>query len=626
MRIMGRLLAAFLVLSIVSEISAQAIRETDIQAAVKRGADYLKQYYAGQGGNGLNFGGGGAVVGGGHPSGERSLAAVAMLEAGIPATDPVIQAMAKFVREDAIAQTKTYEVSLAIMFLDRLGDSKDKPLIQMLALRLLAGQNANGGWTYSAVGSIPANEIERIRTGLANPTKPAELNTPAANKEKDSPLAGKVDPLVAGHLDALRQMRANGGVGGAYEGMGDDNSNTQFATLALWIARRHNVNTDVALQGVARRFRISQIRANGAWDYIFGMVGGGGKPSMTCSGLLGLLMSYGVAAENNNKANTDFKKDPAITAGFNYLGASIRRAVPGGNQVAPMIGGDGMGVTTTDYYFLWSLERVCAIADADKITGIDWFQWGATHLLRQQKQDGSWAGSYGGHIDTCFAVLFLCKANLARDLTQTLTGRAGPAVGLGGRTRPNIPGVSDPTAMRPKPELPSPLTAPRPTQRPGDAVPPSGSAAELASKLVELLPGPFETKLQEYHDAKGTAYTEAMAQAAAQLDGDRQSQTREKLAYRLSRFSADTLRNYLGNRDAELRRAATLAAAIRGESKLIPDLIARLDDEVATVSRSAYAALKSLTNEDFGPKTNATVTERAAASAAWRRWWKQQQQ
>ena len=42
----------------------------------------------------------------------------------------------------------TYEIALAILFLDKLGETRDEATIEMLAMRLIAGQTPTGGWTY----------------------------------------------------------------------------------------------------------------------------------------------------------------------------------------------------------------------------------------------------------------------------------------------------------------------------------------------------------------------------------------------------------------------------------------------------------------------------------------------
>jgi hypothetical protein len=56
----------------------------------------------------------------------------------------------------------------------------------------------------------------------------------------------------------------------------------------------------------------------------------------------------------------------------------------------------------------------------------------------------------------------------------------------------------------------------------------------------------------------------------------------------------------------------------------IPEIIPLLADPEEFVARGAKAALKSLTNEDFGPSRDATPAQRRTAVAAWKAWWEKQ--
>src|SRR5206468_645731 len=65
-----------------------------------------------------------------------ALPALTLLECGAGASDPAVQKAAAFVRANATKSaitSPTYECSLAILFLDRLGDAADEPLIRSLA-------------------------------------------------------------------------------------------------------------------------------------------------------------------------------------------------------------------------------------------------------------------------------------------------------------------------------------------------------------------------------------------------------------------------------------------------------------------------------------------------------------
>ena len=97
-----------------------------------------------------------------------------------------------------------------------------------------------------------------------------------------------------------------------------------------------------------------------------------------------------------------------------------------------------------------------------------------------------------------------------------------------------------------------------------------------------------------------------------------------RLAERMSRMTSATLSDRLRDDDSEMRRAAALAVAMKEDTLHIPRLIELLDDSDMHVSRAAYAALKSLSGKDFGPRSkDASRAERAEAAAAWKSWWKE---
>src|SRR5262249_22118247 len=97
--------------------------------------------------------------------GATALAGLALLECGVPATDDGVRKAAGVVREASVPLTHTYSLALAILFLDRLGDPGDRPLIESIAVRPPAAQSNLGGWTYQCP-SVSADEVRRLRTVL----------------------------------------------------------------------------------------------------------------------------------------------------------------------------------------------------------------------------------------------------------------------------------------------------------------------------------------------------------------------------------------------------------------------------------------------------------------------------
>jgi hypothetical protein len=374
-----------------------------------------------------------------------------------------------------------------------------------------------------------------------------------------------------------------------------DNSNTQFAVLALWVSRRHDMPTDDALRRAERYFRANHV--NGTWRYQPGQ-NDIDHPSMTCAGLLGIAIGAGVQREAKARPKSDSKagtppvardplRDPLVQVALRHVGAEIVQTV-----------GYGLGPDMShvrDYYFLWSVERVAVVYGLSLISGRDWYQIGSALLLRYQRPDGLWVGRYSAGIDSCFALLFLRKANFAHDLTAAL------------RHKPTQ------TTLKAGGNDPSEVPAPEPNE-----------AEQLARELKSASPARQEQILEQLRDRKGAEYTEALAKVVPQLAGEVQRKARDMLAERMARMSATTLRTNLRSDNPEIRRASALACAMREEKTLIPDLIAALDDQDTWVIRAAAVALRTLTGEDFGPAANATSEERSKAVAAWKAWWRRQ--
>jgi hypothetical protein len=208
------------------------------------------------------------------------------------------------------------------------------------------------------------------------------------------------------------------------QGHRDDNSNSQFAMLALWAARRHEVPMALSLALLDPRYRSSQF-PDGSWGYHLQELRSA-KPSMTCVGLLGLGIGHGAAREaaagkvlraNTILAADKFQapslQDPAIQRGLWALGRSIGNPTP-----------QRSGLPMVNLYALWSVERVAMLYQLRTIGNKDWYGWGAEILVTNQLPDGSWdSDSYPGcspTIDTCMALLFLKGNNLVQDLTDNL--------------------------------------------------------------------------------------------------------------------------------------------------------------------------------------------------------------
>ncbi|MBA4063024.1 MAG: hypothetical protein C0501_04820 [Isosphaera sp.] len=399
------------------------------------------------------------------PGGERwvvgytALAGLTLIECGVPVTDPGIQKAAEGVRRSVYPYPSpnpkvkqdvlddTYEVSLAILFLDRVGDRKDDRLIQVLATRLIAGQAGSGGWGYK-VPRMSESDAKVLLPAIRKLSPPAEPNTPS-HRERPSrlglcikasdDLSGKAAPPYD-PAKARKDALATPGLTPAmkawpvfqeadqFQPTADppdrrsqvvapttDNSNTHFAMLALWAARKHDVPADRSLTLLARRFRASN-KGSGGWEYNF-VRGGGEKatPSMTSVALMGVAIGHVIDPDARLKP----EDDPLVLGAFRWLSRYI-------GEPAGRIDGRPAPKDARGLYFLWAVERVAVLYDVAKLAQKDWYLWGAEILLgHQNPADGSWSeegGYHGQHpiLNTCFALLFLKRANLTPDLSRRL--------------------------------------------------------------------------------------------------------------------------------------------------------------------------------------------------------------
>jgi hypothetical protein len=366
-----------------------------IDAAMERGVDFLRkvQLPSGSFGNGLptkaNFGEGGNA-GRYWPTAFAAFPGLALLECGVPVRDPAVQNAARFVRHNIPGLQRTYEISLAILFLDKLGNAEDAPLIRSLGLRLVAGQRHVGGWAYLCPVLTKAQEQKLLQT---------LKNLKLEENAKPFPL-----PRNPNNTATIR---------------GSDHSNTQFAILGLWVARKHGLPLDYALAQVEKRFRSCQ--QSSGWTYYFRVIPRSGNGSMTCAGLLGLAVGLGSAPKG--KETEEAKRDEGITSGLRALAFYMKDPSDWRETAA----GDDLGAKgRINLYFLWSVERVGVFCNLKTIGGKDWYRWGADLLLRTQNPNGSWSGRGNGDapvIDTSMALLFLKRSDLLPDLRETLQKR-----------------------------------------------------------------------------------------------------------------------------------------------------------------------------------------------------------
>lgn len=357
--------------------AAPAADTAKVNEAVKRGVEFIKGFH------------GGGVNPGSHGAGSIALSGMALMASGLDAKDATVAAIANALRPQVFTDTKTYNVALMTLFFDKLGQPEDEGLIQLLGVKLISGQNAAGGWGYDTwPGSQPLDGPKWF-TALRG-WKPD----------------GRLHPEVSKLYLATRTAGRNAA-------SGDDNSNTQFALMATWVAGRHAVPIRETAGLIDNRFLRTQDPQTWGWGYA-GF--GGSSPSMTCAGLLGLAVAFaskGTAeiatepkANSKGKKDKDDEDDPfltppaspgqkpdekekpspddlftgrrkaAIDRGLAALGRTLAGNGAGTNASAGGYGG------VSDLYFFWSVERVGVAYGIERIGGVDWYEWGAPPCSR----------------------------------------------------------------------------------------------------------------------------------------------------------------------------------------------------------------------------------------------------
>jgi hypothetical protein len=188
-----------------------------------------------------------------------------------------------------------------------------------------------------------------------------------------------------------------------------DNSNAQFALLALHEAERVGVRAKDQTWRLARNYWQDCQNADGSWGYYKPLAGTG---SMSCAGITSLVI-----AEDRIQP-----PDAKVVRGEIKCCATGENAEEN-DRIDRALDWLGRNFSVTDnpgymqnfvLYYLYGLERAGRLTARRFIGEHDWYREGADFLVRRQdKLSGFWVGN--GHaendplIGTSFALLFLSK-------------------------------------------------------------------------------------------------------------------------------------------------------------------------------------------------------------------------
>lgn len=295
-----------------------------------------------------------------HRGGVSALCALALLNAGVPVDDDSIQRALKYLR--TVEPSQTYVSSLAIMVLSAAEPEKDAQLIARHVRWL---------------------ESKQIRDGAFKGS------------------------WTYGHAIA------NAG----------DNSNSQFAVLALYEAERAGVHVDPTTWRLAQSYWQSAQNSDFSWGYRKRLdIGPGrefpGTGSMTCAGIASLVMASGRITEGDAIVDGDNieccgvqQPNDATDKALAWLGRyfTVRdnpSTVQGG-------GNDWL------FYYLYGVERVGRLTGQRFLINAkgekhDWYREGAEMFVNiQDPVTGAWKGpnmvERDPLIGTSLALLFMSK-------------------------------------------------------------------------------------------------------------------------------------------------------------------------------------------------------------------------
>lgn len=296
----------------------------------------------------------------GQPGGVSALCTLALLNAGIEPSDPRMQKALNYLRK--FKPEKTYVVSLQTMALARAEPDRD---------RVQIGQNVK--W------------LERTQID-------------------DGPCKGAW----------------------TYPGIGGDgdNSNSQFALLALHEAERVGVSADERRWRLAKKYWEDCQNKDGSWGYTKQSPAGTG--SMTCAGITSLV----IAADRIQSADARVNGDHIECCMNSASGDAdrIEQALRWLGQHYSISSNPGRNDATWHLYYLYGLERAGRLTaqrfiplfskKAGQPDRADWYREGADWLIGQQTRNQAelsdfWTGRGPGEgdklIGTSFALLFLSK-------------------------------------------------------------------------------------------------------------------------------------------------------------------------------------------------------------------------
>lgn len=212
--------------------------------------------------------------------------------------------------------------------------------------------------------------------------------------------------LIQRNVNWLESIQQEGGQWSYAAARGGDNSNSQFAVLALHEAERAGAKVKPETWEKAAEYWRSCQNPGGSWSYT--KVGGPELGSMTCAGIAATVICEGRVSDPNASIDNGFAQCCQPNEGEDRLEDALRWL---GNNFSVR---RNPGSRAWHLYYLYGLERVGRLTARRLIGEHDWYREGAEYLISQQNQfDKNWVGTGHAenrpHIATSLAMLFLSK-------------------------------------------------------------------------------------------------------------------------------------------------------------------------------------------------------------------------
>jgi hypothetical protein len=290
---------------------------------------------------------------------------------------------------EADDEARTGMTSLAALALLTAGESPDSPTITS-ALKFLRGfdpRTLNSVYSVSLQTMVfaaakPKDDLIRIGANVAW-LEEAQL------KPGDPPWPGSW---------SYKNTRTRQG----------DNSNSQYALLALNAAAELNVPVKPETWTLARTYWKSQQHRDGSWAYNPLNGNSDSTGSMTCAGLSSLI----ITGMKRFQGQETIKGDQISRCGEGAADPDVQRAINWLSQNFRVGQNIGVGLQWK-YYYLYGLERAGRLSGVRFFGSHDWYREGAEELVHQQdKFQGFWRGGMVESepmIATSFSLLFLAK-------------------------------------------------------------------------------------------------------------------------------------------------------------------------------------------------------------------------